>query len=54
MYILYKVQNHTKLINSINVRIVSGERIQTKKSCALITVAYAGIFKMGALDETVA
>lgn len=51
MYILYKVQNHTKLINSINVRIVSGERIQI---CALITVAYARIFKMGALDETVA
>lgn len=54
MYILYKVQNHTKLINSINVRKVSEERIQAKKICALITVAYPGIFKMEALDETVA
>lgn len=54
MFILYKVQNHTKLIKSINVRILSEERIQTKKICALITVAYPGIFKMGALDETVA
>lgn len=51
MYILYKGQNHTKLINSINVRIVSEEIIQI---CALITVAHAGIFKTGALDEMVA
>lgn len=54
MYILYKVQNHTKLINRINVRRASEERIQAKKICALITVAYPGIFKMEALDDTVA